>query len=43
MTAPLWQIELNYDVLRIMSPNTELQEIVGFFEQCAGEDVVVLL
>jgi uncharacterized protein (TIGR02217 family) len=38
MATPLWQIELNYDVLRSTSPNTELQEIVGFFEQCAGED-----
>jgi hypothetical protein len=35
--SPLWAIELNYDVLRMVSPNTELQEIVGFFEQCAGE------
>jgi uncharacterized protein (TIGR02217 family) len=35
--APTWAIELNYDVLRMVSPNTELQEIVGFFEQCAGE------
>jgi uncharacterized protein (TIGR02217 family) len=36
--APLWQIELNYDLLRMISPNTELQQIVGFFEQCQGED-----
>jgi uncharacterized protein (TIGR02217 family) len=35
--APLWALELNYDLLRMVSPNTELQEIVGFFEQCAGE------
>jgi uncharacterized protein (TIGR02217 family) len=35
--APLWSIELNYDLLRMVSPNTELQQIVGFFEQCAGE------
>src|SRR5580704_11380795 len=35
--SPLWAIELNYDLLRMVSPNTELQEIVGFFEQCAGE------
>ena len=39
MSAPLWQIELNYDLLRMVSPNTELQEIVGFFEQCAGENI----
>lgn len=38
MSAPLWQIELNYDLLRIVSPNTELQEIVGFFDSCAGAD-----
>jgi uncharacterized protein (TIGR02217 family) len=35
--SPLWAIELNYDLLRTVSPNTELQEIVGFFEQCGGE------
>ena len=35
--APLWSIELNYDVLRMVSPNVELQTIVGFFEQCLGE------
>ena len=35
--APLWSIELNYDVLRMVSPNAELQEIIGFFEQCLGE------
>lgn len=37
MAAPLWQIELNYDVLRVPSPNDELQQIVGFFEECEGE------
>ena len=36
--APLWAIELNYDLLRMVSPNTELQEIIGFFEECQGED-----
>ena len=35
--APLWAIELNFDILRMISPNTELQEIVGFFETCAGK------
>jgi uncharacterized protein (TIGR02217 family) len=35
--SPLWAIELNYDLLRMVSPNTELQEIVGFFEECGGE------
>ena len=35
--APRWRIELNYDLLRMVSPNTELQDIVGFFEQCQGE------
>jgi uncharacterized protein (TIGR02217 family) len=35
--SPLWAIELNYDLLRMVSPNTELQTIAGFFEQCAGE------
>ena len=35
---PLWSIELNYDLLRMASPNTELQEIIGFFEQSLGED-----
>jgi uncharacterized protein (TIGR02217 family) len=36
--APLWRIELGYDVLRMASPTTELQEIVGFFAQRQGED-----
>jgi uncharacterized protein (TIGR02217 family) len=36
--SPLWEIELNYDVLRMVSPNSELQQIIGFFEQCQGED-----
>jgi uncharacterized protein (TIGR02217 family) len=35
--APLWAIELNYDLLGMVSPNTELQEIVGFFEERGGE------
>lgn len=35
--APRWLIELNYDVLRLASPNEELQQIVGFFEECQGE------
>jgi uncharacterized protein (TIGR02217 family) len=35
--APRWIIELNYDVLRMAAPNTELQEIVGFFAQNRGE------
>jgi uncharacterized protein (TIGR02217 family) len=35
--APLWLIELNFDLLRMVSPHNELQEILGFFEQCAGE------
>jgi hypothetical protein len=38
MPVPLWDIELNYDLLRMTSPNLELQAIVGFFEQCAGEE-----
>ena len=33
----LWEIELNYDVLRMTSLNTELQQIIGFFETCGGE------
>jgi hypothetical protein len=36
--APLWSIELTYDVLRMASPNAELQAIIGFFEQSRGED-----
>jgi uncharacterized protein (TIGR02217 family) len=36
--APLWLIELNYDLLRMVSPNNELQAIVAFFEECQGED-----
>ena len=35
--SPLWAVELNYDLLRMVSPNTEVQAIVGFFEQCGGE------
>ncbi len=37
MSRPLWEIELNFDLLRMVSPNTELQQIVGFFEECEGE------
>jgi uncharacterized protein (TIGR02217 family) len=36
--VPLWSIELNYDVLRMASPNAELQQIIGFFEDCLGAD-----
>ena len=36
--VPLWSIELNYDVLRLASPYDELEEIVGFFEECQGEE-----
>ena len=35
--SPLWEIELNFDLLRMASPNTELQQIIGFFEECEGE------
>jgi uncharacterized protein (TIGR02217 family) len=35
--APLWQIELNYDLLRMAAPYSELQAIIGFFAQCRGE------
>jgi uncharacterized protein (TIGR02217 family) len=38
MAAPRWQIELNYDLLRMVSPDTELQEIIGFFTQSQGEN-----
>jgi len=38
MAAPLWQFELNFDVLRMLAPDLELQEIVGFFAQRAGAD-----
>jgi hypothetical protein len=38
IATPLWKIGLNYDLLRMVSPHTELQAIVGFFGQCAGED-----
>jgi len=37
MTTPLWQIELNFDLLRMVSPNTGLQAVAGFFGQCEGE------
>ena len=37
MAAPLWKIELNYDLLRMAAPHLELQALAGFFEQCAGE------
>ncbi len=36
--SPLWEIELSYDLLRMASPNAELQDIVGFFEQSQGEN-----
>jgi uncharacterized protein (TIGR02217 family) len=38
MVAPRWRVELNYDVLRITPPDSELQQIIGFFEQCLGEN-----
>ena len=37
MSRRCGQIELNYDLLRMVSPDAELQAIVGFFEQCQGE------
>jgi uncharacterized protein (TIGR02217 family) len=37
-STPRWKVELNYDLLRMVSPNTELQQIVGFFEDMQGED-----
>jgi hypothetical protein len=36
--APLWSIELDYDVLRLAAPNADLQAIIGFFEECRGEE-----
>jgi hypothetical protein len=36
MAAPLWRVELNYDLLRLQSAYAELQAILGFFEHCAG-------
>jgi hypothetical protein len=36
--APLWSIELDYDVLRLAAPYQELQAILGFFEDCQGEN-----
>ncbi len=35
--SPLWEIELNFDLMRMVSPNTELQQVIGFFEECEGE------
>ncbi|MGH6741285.1 MAG: baseplate megatron protein TIM-barrel domain-containing protein [Bradyrhizobium sp.] len=40
--APNWSIEVNFDLLRMAAPNTELQTIVGFFEQCLGEGLPFL-
>jgi len=37
--SPVWEIELKFDLLRMVSPNTELQAIVGFFEECEGEAI----
>jgi uncharacterized protein (TIGR02217 family) len=36
--APRWSIELNYNLLRMVSPNTELQTLIGFFDESLGED-----
>ena len=36
--APLWSIELEYDLLRMVSPNEELQAVLGFFAQSTGEN-----
>ena len=36
--APLWSVELDYDVLRLAAPYEELQAIIGFFEDCQGEN-----
>jgi uncharacterized protein (TIGR02217 family) len=36
--SPLWTIELNYDLLRMASPEDELQTILGFFEERQGEN-----
>lgn len=36
--VPLWSIELNFDLLRMVAPYTELQQIAGFFDACQGEN-----
>jgi uncharacterized protein (TIGR02217 family) len=36
--SPLWAIELNYDLLRMAAPDGERQTILGFFEDCQGEN-----
>ena len=36
--SPLWEIELNYDLLRMTLPEDDLEAIVGFFEQSGGEN-----
>jgi uncharacterized protein (TIGR02217 family) len=38
LAAPRWVITLDCDVLRAAAPNAEMQTIIGFFEQCAGEN-----
>jgi len=37
MAAPRWRVELSYNALRMVSPDIELQQIVGFFAQSQGE------
>lgn len=36
MSAPRWRYSLSFDVLRETSGYTELQQIVGLFNQCRG-------
>ncbi|HUZ31501.1 MAG TPA: glycoside hydrolase TIM-barrel-like domain-containing protein [Xanthobacteraceae bacterium] len=36
--APRWVVTLNCDILRMAAPHAELQAIIGFFAQCAGEN-----
>jgi len=39
---PLWEVELSWELLRMVPPYDELQEILGFFDLCHGSDEAFL-
>jgi uncharacterized protein (TIGR02217 family) len=42
MAAPIWEIELTYDLLRMNVPNDELRQIIGFYGEIKGQSQAFL-
>jgi hypothetical protein len=38
MSMPVYEIELTFDILRMDSPYTDVQAIIGFFDEMQGQD-----